>query len=238
MRNEVPHLLLPPGDYAHAARGTASGAGARVAASLGECAQYYGLLAPLVGRCAEVIETAEHAIRLDPNRLRTYTGLYNELAVCKTRTGHAEEELALQAQADQLNPRSPWNSADIVTWGSLPYAGARPGSNRVSPAIACHEPGSPGLIHSGPIACWRQPMPEPARSTRRRAGCPRRAAFGPCTVRGIYPEELSSPVYAAADQSLSGRLRLAGLRDHADEDADFGFRQTDRCTAKMSATRR
>ena len=28
--------------------------------------------------------------------------------MCKTRTGHAEEELALQAQADQLNPRSPW----------------------------------------------------------------------------------------------------------------------------------
>ena len=60
-----------------------------------------------VGRCAEVIEAAEHAIRIDPNRMRTYTGLYNELAVCKTRTGHAEEELALQALADQLNPRSP-----------------------------------------------------------------------------------------------------------------------------------
>ncbi len=60
-----------------------------------------------VGRCAEVIEAAEHAIRLDPNRMRTETGVYNELAVCKTWTGHAEEELALQAQADQLNPRSP-----------------------------------------------------------------------------------------------------------------------------------
>ena len=61
-----------------------------------------------VGRCAEVIEAAEHAIRIDPNRMRTYTGVYNELAVCKTWTGHAEEELALQAKADQLNPRSPW----------------------------------------------------------------------------------------------------------------------------------
>ena len=61
-----------------------------------------------VGRCAEVIEAAEHAIRIDPNRMRTQTGVYNELAVCKTWTGHAEEELALQTQADQLNPRSPW----------------------------------------------------------------------------------------------------------------------------------
>ena len=59
-----------------------------------------------VGRCAEVIETAEHALRIDPNRTRGLTGIYNELAVCKTRKGHAEEELALQAQADELNPRS------------------------------------------------------------------------------------------------------------------------------------
>ena len=55
-----------------------------------------------------MIETAEHAIRIDPNRMRTYTGVYNELAVCKTRAGHAEEELALQALAYQLNPRSPF----------------------------------------------------------------------------------------------------------------------------------
>ena len=61
-----------------------------------------------VGRCAEVIEAAEHAIRIDPNRMRIYTGVYNELAVCKTRVGHAEEELALQTLADQLNPRSPF----------------------------------------------------------------------------------------------------------------------------------
>ena len=31
--------------------------------------------------------------------------------MCKTWTGHAEEELALQAKADQLNPRSPWKFA-------------------------------------------------------------------------------------------------------------------------------
>ena len=58
-----------------------------------------------------MIEVAEHAIRLDPNRLRMYTGVYNELAVCKTRTGHAEEELALQALADQLNPRSVYKAS-------------------------------------------------------------------------------------------------------------------------------
>jgi TolB-like protein/DNA-binding winged helix-turn-helix (wHTH) protein len=71
-----------------------------------------------VGRCAEAIEAAENAIRLDPNRLRIYTGVYNELAVCKTRAGHAEEELALQALADQLNPRSPPGPTAIAAWAS------------------------------------------------------------------------------------------------------------------------
>jgi tetratricopeptide (TPR) repeat protein len=53
-----------------------------------------------------VIEAAEQAIRLDSNRMRIWTGIYNELATCKTRKGFAEEELALQSQADELNPRS------------------------------------------------------------------------------------------------------------------------------------
>ena len=41
-------------------------------------------------------------------------------------------------------------------------------------------------------------------------------------MRGIYPEELTSPVYAAQIRAYQAGLRRAGLRDHADEDADFG----------------
>ena len=42
------------------------------------------------------------------------------------------------------------------------------------------------------------------------------------TVRGVYPEELTSPVYVEQIRAFQTGLRLAGLRDHADEDADFG----------------
>ena len=59
-----------------------------------------------MGRCAEVIETAEHAIGMDPNRVRPWPAIYSELAVCKQRMGHAEEGLTLQTKADELNPRS------------------------------------------------------------------------------------------------------------------------------------
>jgi tetratricopeptide (TPR) repeat protein len=68
---------------------------------------YYVYWLRTVGRCPEIIELAERALRTDPNRMRTMTGIYNELAICKTWTGHAEEGLALQAEADRLNPLSP-----------------------------------------------------------------------------------------------------------------------------------
>jgi hypothetical protein len=43
------------------------------------------------------------------------------------------------------------------------------------------------------------------------------------TVRSVYPEELSSPVYVQQIRNYQAALRLAGARDHADEDADFGI---------------
>jgi adenylate cyclase len=42
------------------------------------------------------------------------------------------------------------------------------------------------------------------------------------TVRGGAPEILTSPVYVEQYRRYQDALRLAGERDHADEDADFG----------------
>ena len=66
-------------------------------------------------------------------------------------------------------------------------------------------------------------MREPARSTRQSAGWPQSDRLWPyVTVRGVYPQELSSPVYVQQMRDYQAALRLAGARDHADEDADFG----------------
>lgn len=62
----------------------------------------------VLGRCQEVIAAAQQAIQMDPNRMRTETGVYNELGECKTFTGDAEEEVALQAKVNELNPRHPY----------------------------------------------------------------------------------------------------------------------------------
>src|SRR5262245_57912777 len=42
------------------------------------------------------------------------------------------------------------------------------------------------------------------------------------TVRSHYPNDPASSVFAAQVHRFQDGLRLAGLRDHADEDADFG----------------
>jgi hypothetical protein len=42
------------------------------------------------------------------------------------------------------------------------------------------------------------------------------------TVRSRAPELLVSPIYVEQYRRFQGALRLAGLRDHANEDADFG----------------
>ena len=148
-----------------------------------------------VGRCAEVIEAAEHAIRIDPNRMRALTGLYNELAVCKTRMGHAEEELALQAQADELNPRSLFKFSRYRHMGfaALMLGRDQDAIGFLQRSLAIN-PQAGGL--PGPIACWRQPIPgRPDRRGEALAG--RAVRLWPyITVRGIYPEELTSPVYA------------------------------------------
>ena len=178
-----------------------------------------------VGRCAEVIETAEHAIRLDPNRLRTHTGLYNELAVCKTRTGHAEEELALQAQADHLNPRSPWKFSRYRHMG---FAALMLGRDQEAIEFLRR---SLAMNPEAPVSYinWTYRMLAAAHARIGQIDEAKRwlsaanKLWPYDTVRGIYPEELTSPVYAAQLRAYQAGLRLAGERDHADEDTDFSI---------------
>ena len=72
-----------------------------------------------VGRCSEAIELTQQAIQTDPNRTRTWTGIYNELSICKSLTGDTEEGLALQQEADRLNPLS---SSKMFRYGQMGWA--------------------------------------------------------------------------------------------------------------------
>ena len=175
------------------------------------------------GRGAEVIEAGEHAIRNDPNRLRTFAAVYSKLAISKVRTGRAEEGLALQAQADQLNPRS---IHKVSRYRHMGFAALMLGRDQdaiafIQRGLAMNSDftGRRGMYLTLAAANARTGQLEEAR--RWVSASDRESPFG--TVRSIYPEELSSPVYIQQMRDYQVSLRLAGLRDHAKEDADFGI---------------
>jgi TolB-like protein/DNA-binding winged helix-turn-helix (wHTH) protein len=174
------------------------------------------------GRCAEAIEAAEHAIRIDPNRLRIYTGVYNELAVCKTRVGHAQEELALQAHVDQLNPRSPFK---FTRYRHMGFAALMLGLDQDAIVFSRR---SLALNPENFANRWTYRYLAAAFARTGQMDEAKRALsegdrlWPYFTIRSVHPEELSSPVYAQQIRNYQAALRLAGARDHANEDADFG----------------
>jgi TolB-like protein/DNA-binding winged helix-turn-helix (wHTH) protein len=174
------------------------------------------------GRCAEAIEAAEHAIWIDPNRLRIYTGVYNELAVCKTRVGHAQEELALQAHVDQLNPRSPFK---FTRYRHMGFAALMLGRDQ---DVIVFSRRSLALNPENSANRWTYRYLAAAFARTGQMDEAKRALsegdrlWPYFTIRSVHPEELSSPVYMQQIRNYQAALRLAGARDHADEDADFG----------------
>jgi adenylate cyclase len=187
-----------------------------------------------VGRCAEVIEATEHAIRMDPNRMRMWTGVYNELAVCKTRTGHAEEEIALQARADQLNPRSPWK---FIRYSHMGFASLMLGRDQdaitfLERALAMNpESGTNQWAHRVLTAAYAR-AGRMAEAKRSLAEADRLWPYD--TVRSHFPDDPSSAVFARQIRDYQAGLRLAGERDHADEDADFGVPADDALETRVA----
>jgi adenylate cyclase len=180
----------------------------------------YVLWLRTVGRCPEIIELAEQALQTDPNRMRVMTGIYNELATCKIWTGHAEEGLALQVEADRLNPLSPHK---FIRYHQMGKASLLLG--RVPEAIALLE----RAIAMNPNDQWAYRWLAAAEALAgHRAAAERYLAeanrhWPYDTVRGYGPQGLQpNRVYAAQMKRFQEGMRLAGLRDHADEDADFG----------------
>ena len=176
-----------------------------------------------VGRCPEAIEAAQRAIQTDPNRARVWTGLDNELAVCETWTGHAEEAIALQQKADELNPRSPWKFSRYQHMGfnSLMLGRDADAIQLFQRSLALNPE-----VHGGTqwdFRCLAAAYARIGQMQEARHYLSEADRLWPYdTVRGHFPDYLASPVYVEQIRHYQDGLRLAGERDHADEDADFG----------------
>jgi TolB-like protein/Tfp pilus assembly protein PilF len=183
----------------------------------------YVLWLRTVGRCAEAIEACQQAIQLHPNRIRGYMGIYHELGRCKTWTGHVEEGIAIEQEANRLNPRSPWRYLRYrhIGWYSLLLGRDLDAIEYLerSLAINADDDGYIHLLYRRLAAAYaRTGRMQKARQYLARAGQLRPYD----TVRGCAPEILVSADYVEQYRRFQDALRLAGLRDHADEDPNFG----------------
>ena len=190
-----------------------------IAPNSGEVLNYLVYWLSSMGRCQEVIEAAQQAIQMDPNQ---GTGLYNELGKCKTWTGHAEEEIPLQQTANRRNPLS---SYKFRRHNRMGFASLMLGKDQDaitfyqrSLAMDLEEGGTEEVYRELAAAYARTGQMEEAK--RALAEADRLWPYD--TVRGRRPEILTSPVYVEQYRRYQDALRLAGERDHADEDADFG----------------
>src|SRR5262245_24410917 len=168
-------------------------------------------------------DTATAAARLVeayPNN----AGGYELLATAKRYTGHADEAIALYDTAIRLNPRNP---NLFLLYGFRGFTLLQVG--RYDEAVAWLK----RALAANPEA------PAPIRSARNRNIAVAHALAGRLeearhaleaanklwpfsTVRSNVPENLASPVFAAWVYAKYWEgARLAGLRDYADEDADF-----------------
>ena len=180
----------------------------------------YVLWLRAVGRCPEVIESAERAIQIDPIRTRVWTGLYNELARCKMLLGDAEAALALHQQADRLNPRSNFKFQRFAQMGlALLLLGRdQEAVGYLERSFAMH-PVDPGGYRYRRLAAAYALTGHEAQARHALAEAERLWPYD--TVRSNCAE-YPAGAQAKQTQHVQDGLRLAGERDHADEDADFG----------------
>jgi hypothetical protein len=137
--------------------------------------------------------------------------------------GYAEEGIALEQQANRLNPRSPWRFVRHrhIGWYSLLLGRDSDAIENLERSLTINpeEEVSKHWQYRRLAAAYAR-MANSEKARHYLAWAERLWPYG--TVRSLAPEILVSPVYVEQYRRFQDGLRLASLRDHADEDADFG----------------
>jgi adenylate cyclase len=172
-------------------------------------------------RCSEVVPAAQRAISVYPNINSTH----NWLGTCFMFDGRAAEAIPEIEQSIRLNPRNSyvWNRyrligycllflnryQDAILWLKRSIA-ATPNDNtrRTGDTLAAI---AAAQALAGQIAEARSSAVEAAR------------LWPTITTRSYYPYKVTNPLHAGQISHMRSGLDRAGIRDHADENADSGI---------------
>jgi TolB-like protein/class 3 adenylate cyclase len=174
----------------------------------------------LQNRCPEVLAAAQRALETNPMT----TGTRQWRAICLTRMGRPAEAIPEIEQAIRIAPRNPNMAARYRTMGyPLLFLGrydeAVTSFERSLAANPGERAGIRGDIYAAIAAA--QALAGQIEAARSSAGEAKRLQ-PTITVRSYYPFYPTNPVAVAELSRMLDGMRLAGIRDHAEEDEDFG----------------
>jgi adenylate cyclase len=171
-------------------------------------------------RWKDATAAAQHFIEIFPNSQSGYI----LLGLCRTYTGDAAEEIALNEKLLRLSPRSPslFNFYRRIGYASLMLGRDHDVIRFMERSLAIHPISSAGTRENTlrQMAAAYARMGENDQARRSLAEANRLSPFD--TVRSHWPDDPTSLVNAQQIRAYQAGLRRAGLRDHADEDTDFG----------------
>ena len=173
------------------------------------------------GRCAEAMQAAQRVIEAHP----VLSGPYQWLGNCLMRKGRMEEAVQRFEQAIQTNPRTPQIGTRYRLMGTAllyldRYKEAVGWFHRALAINPSLDVQIRGALYAAIAAA--QALSGDLDAARLNAVEARRL-WPPLTARGFVLFETTSPAAMVQSARIREGLRSAGLRDHADEDAESGL---------------
>jgi adenylate cyclase len=177
-------------------------------------------------RCLASISAFQRVLSSNPNS----HWAYNEIGACLTALGRAEEAIPMIERADRLDPRGAyaWSRYQHLGWAMLMLGRDEEAINWTQRALAANPNLRPDwrvqyILH---ITAAQARLGQLGEAHRLVAEANQIWPYD--TARSHFPDDPSYRKYAVQIERFQTALRLAGERDHADENADFGVASDDK----------
>jgi tetratricopeptide (TPR) repeat protein len=147
------------------------------------------------------------------------------LGICKLRLGQSQDAIPLFQKVIRDNPHSPDIWTDYSRLGqALLFSGQYDDVARWMQRALAAAPEQPAIMQSTYHTSIATAYALAGHIQQAREEVAAASSLWPyLTVRGFWSAAVANEMYAAQIERLREGLRLAGLRDHADEDEDFGI---------------